>query len=123
MKHNFLKATAVLAATTFSVISSETISSKNHISMKKYILTLASILFSLIFGVSLSAQEFFRIAAHDSSEESKKSADIVCTGEHDELTIQKVLDGSDWVDTMGNAAEPLKPSFDRALIPQPVFDA
>ena len=123
MKHNFLKATAVLAATTFSVISSETISSKNHISMKKYILTLASILFSLIFGVSLSAQEFFRIAAHDSSEESKKSADIVCTGEHDELTIQKVLDGSDWVDTIGNAAEPLKPSFDRALIPQPVFDA
>ena len=123
MKHNYLKATAVLAATTFSVISSETISSKNHISMKKYILTLASILFSLIFGVSLSAQEFFRIAAHDSSEESKKSADIVCTGEHDELTIQKVLDGSDWVDTMGNAAEPLKPSFDRALIPQPVFDA
>ena len=123
MKHNFLKATAVLAATTFSVISSETISSKNHISMKKYILTLASILFSIIFGVSLSAQEFFRIAAHDSSEESKKSADIVCTGEHDELTIQKVLDGSDWVDTMGNAAEPLKPSFDRALIPQPVFDA
>lgn len=123
MKHNFLKATAVLAATTFSVISSETISSKNHISMKKYILTLVSILFSLIFGVSLSAQEFFRIAAHDSSEESKKSADIVCTGEHDELTIQKVLDGSDWVDTMGNAAEPLKPSFDRALIPQPVFDA
>ena len=91
--------------------------------MKKYILTLASILFSLIFGVSLSAQEFFRIAAHDSSEESKKSADIVCTGEHDELTIQKVLDGSDWVDTIGNAAEPLKPSFDRALIPQPVFDA
>lgn len=91
--------------------------------MKKYILTLASILFSLIFGVSLSAQEFFRVAAHDSSEESKKSADIVCTGEHDELTIQKVLDGSDWVDTMGNAAEPLKPSFDRALIPQPVFDA
>lgn len=91
--------------------------------MKKYILTLASILFSLIFGVSLSAQEFFRIAAHDSSEESKNSADIVCTGEHDELTIQKVLDGSDWVDTMGNAAEPLKPSFDRALIPQPVFDA
>lgn len=91
--------------------------------MKKYILTLVSILFSLIFGVSLSAQEFFRIAAHDSSEESKKSADIVCTGEHDELTIQKVLDGSDWVDTMGNAAEPLKPSFDRALIPQPVFDA
>lgn len=91
--------------------------------MKKYILTLASILFSLIFGVSLSAQEFFRIAAHDSSEESKKSADIVCTGEHDELTIQKVLDGSDRVDTMGNAAEPLKPSFDRALIPQPVFDA
>lgn len=123
MKHNFLKATAVLAATTFSVISSETISSKNHISMKKYILTLVSILFSLIFGVSLSAQEFFRIATHDSSEESKKSADIVCTGEHDELTIQKVLDGSDWVDTMGNAAEPLKPSFDRALIPQPVFDA
>lgn len=123
MKHNFLKATAVLAATTFSVISSETISSKNHISMKKYILTLVSILFPLIFGVSLSAQEFFRIAAHDSSEESKKSADIVCTGEHDELTIQKVLDGSDWVDTMGNAAEPLKPSFDRALIPQPVFDA
>lgn len=123
MKHNFLKATAVLAATTFSVISSETISSKNHISMKKYILTLASILFSLIFGVSLSAQEFFRIAAHDSSEESKKSANVVCTGEHDELTIQKVLDGSDWVDTMGNAAEPLKPSFDRALIPQPVFDA
>lgn len=123
MKHNFLKATAVLAATTFSVISSETISSKNHISMKKYILTLASILFSLIFGVSLSAQEFFRIAAHDSSEESKKSADIVCTGEHDELTIQKVLDGFDWVDTMGNAAEPLKPTFDRALIPQPVFDA
>lgn len=91
--------------------------------MKKYILTLASILFSLIFGVSLSAQEFFRIAAHDSSEDSKKSADVVCTGEHDELTIQKVLDGSDWVDTMGNAAEPLKPSFDRALIPQPVFDA
>ena len=123
MKHNYLKATAVLAATTFSVISSETISSKNHISMKKYILTLASILFSLIFGVSLSAQEFFRIAAHDSSEDSKKSADIVCTGEHDELTIQKVLDGFDWVDTMGNAAEPLKPSFDRALIPQPVFDA
>ena len=123
MKHNFLKATAVLAATTFSVISSETISSKNHISMKKYILTLVSVLFSLLFGISLSAQEFFRIAAHDSSEESKKSADIVCTGEHDELTIQKVLDGSDWVDTMGNAAEPLKPSFDRALIPQPVFDA
>lgn len=123
MKHNYLKATAVLAATTFSVISSETTSSKNHISMKKYILTLASILFSLIFGVSLSAQEFFRIAAHDSSEESKKSADIVCTGEHDELTIRKVLDGSDWVDTMGNAAEPLKPSFDCALIPQPVFDA
>lgn len=226
--------------------------------MKKYILTLASILFSLIFGVSLSAQEFFRVAAHDSSEDSKKSADVVCTGEHDELTIQKVLDGfdgtmtrgchilfydgnynidgfytdprfpmptalrvrktagvvlrgidesslrknsgvlfnvrpqayegiapsvqmnviacsndnmyntnhltirnlsitlplsgtsaeresympmymqqyydtdleklliyngSDWVDTMGNAAEPLKPSFDRALIPQPVFDA
>ena len=123
MKHNFLKATAVLAATTFSVISSETISSKNHISMKKYILTLVSVLFSLLFGISLSAQEFFRIAAHDSSEDSKKSADVVCTGEHDELTIQKVLDGSDWVDTMGNAAEPLKPSFDRALIPQPVFDA
>ena len=79
--------------------------------------------FSLLFGISLSAQEFFRVAAHDSSEDSKKSADVVCTGEHDELTIQKVLDGSDWVDTMGNAAEPLKPSFDRALIPQPVFDA
>lgn len=123
MKHNYLKATAVLAATTFSVISSETISQKNHKSMRKYILTLVSVLFSLLFGISLSAQEFFRIAAHDSSEESKKSADIVCTGEHDELTIQKVLDGSDWVDTMGNAAEPLKPSFDRALIPQPVFDA
>ena len=123
MKHNFLKATAVLAATTFSVIFSETISQKNHKSMRKYILTLVSVLFSLLFGISLSAQEFFRIAAHDSSEESKKSADIVCTGEHDELTIQKVLDGSDWVDTMGNAAEPLKPSFDRALIPQPVFDA
>ena len=123
MKHNFLKATEVLAATTFSVISSETISPKNHKSMRKYILTLVSVLFSLLFGISLSAQEFFRIAAHDSSEESKKSADIVCTGEHDELTIQKVLDGSDWVDTMGNAAEPLKPSFDRALIPQPVFDA
>lgn len=123
MKHNFLKATAVLAATTFSVISSETISQKNHKSMRKYILTLVSVLFSLLFGISLSAQEFFRIAAHDSSEESKKSADIVCTGEHDELTIQKVLDSSDWVDTMGNAAEPLKPSFDRALIPQPVFDA
>lgn len=123
MKHNFLKATEVLAATTFSVISSETISQKNHKSMRKYILTLVSVLFSLLFGISLSAQEFFRIAAHDSSEESKKSADIVCTGEHDELTIQKVLDGSDWVDTMGNAAEPLKPSFDRALIPQPVFDA
>lgn len=123
MKNNFLKATAVLAATTFSVISSETISQKNHKSMRKYILTLVSVLFSLLFGISLSAQEFFRIAAHDSSEESKKSADIVCTGEHDELTIQKVLDGSDWVDTMGNAAEPLKPSFDRALIPQPVFDA
>lgn len=123
MKHNCLKATAVLAATTFSVISSETISQKNHKSMRKYILTLVSVLFSLLFGISLSAQEFFRIAAHDSSEESKKSADIVCTGEHDELTIQKVLDGSDWVDTMGNAAEPLKPSFDRALIPQPVFDA
>lgn len=123
MKHNFLKATAVLAATTFSVISSETISQKNHKSMRKYILTLVSVLFSLLFGISLSAQEFFRIAAHDSSEESKKSADIVCTGEHDELTIQKVLDGSDWVDTMGNAAKPLKPSFDRALIPQPVFDA
>lgn len=123
MKHNFLKATAVLAATTFSVISSETISQKDHKSMRKYILTLVSVLFSLLFGISLSAQEFFRIAAHDSSEESKKSADIVCTGEHDELTIQKVLDGSDWVDTMGNAAEPLKPSFDRALIPQPVFDA
>lgn len=91
--------------------------------MKKYILTLVSVLFSLLFGISLSAQEFFRIAAHDSSEDSKKSADVVCTGEHDELTIQKVLDGSDWVDTMGNAAEPLKPSFDRALIPQPVFDA
>lgn len=123
MKHNFLKATEVLAATTFSVISSETISQKNHKSMRKYILTLVSVLFSLLFGISLSAQEFFRIAAHDSSEESKKSADIVCTGEHDELTIQKVLDGSDWVDTMGNAAEPLKPTFDRALIPQPVFDA
>ena len=123
MKHNFLKATEVLAATTFSVISSETISQKNHKSMRKYILTLVSVLFSLLFGISLSAQEFFRIAAHDSSEESKKSADIVCTGEHDELTIQKVLDGSDWVDTMGNAEEPLKPSFDRALIPQPVFDA
>lgn len=123
MKHNYLKATAVLAATTFSVISSETISPKNHKSMRKYIITLVSVLFSLLFGISLSAQEFFRIAAHDSSEESKKSADIVCTGEHDELTIQKVLDGSDWVDTMGNAAEPLKPSFDRALIPQPVFDA
>ncbi len=91
--------------------------------MRKYILTLVSVLFSLLFGISLSAQEFFRIAAYDSSEESKKSADIVCTGEHDELTIQKVLDGSDWVDTMGNAAELLKPSFDRALIPQPVFDA
>lgn len=123
MKHNFLKATEVLAATTFSVISSETISQKNHKSMRKYILTLVSVLFSLLFGISLSAQEFFRIAAHDSSEESKNSADIVCTGEHDELTIQKVLDGSDWVDTMGNAAKPLKPSFDRALIPQPVFDA
>ena len=234
--------------------------------MRKYIITLVSVLFSLIFGVSLSAQEFFRVAAHDSSEDSKKSADVVCTGEHDELTIQAVLDkcvwehpitlincseegcaslplfnvcggsrrphsrgyqvidlishtvefrekenptlapvlparetvpgswcgnitfcgnkfaesmenavdvpfwekgsgerfftrnsahslsgtsaeresympmymqqyydtdleklliynGSDWVDTMGNAAEPLKPSFDRALIPQPVFDA
>ena len=123
MKHNFLKATAVLAATTFSVISSETISQKDHKSMRKYILTLISVLFSLLFGISLSAQEFFRIAAHDSSEDSKKSADVVCTGEHDELTIQKVLDGSDRVDTMGNAAEPLKPSFDRALIPQPVFDA
>lgn len=101
----------------------ETISPKNHKSMRKYILTLVAVLFSLLFGISLSAQELFRIAAHDSSEESKKSADIVCTGEHDELTIQKVLDGSDWVDTMGNAAEPLKPLFDRALIPQPVFDA
>ena len=101
MKHNFLKATAVLAATTFSVISSETISPKNHKSMRKYIITLVSVLFSLLFGISLSAQEFFRIAAHDSSEESKKSADIVCTGEHDELTIQKVLDGFDGTMTQG----------------------
>ena len=101
MKHNFLKATAVLAATTFSVISSETISPKNHKSMRKYIITLVSVLFSLLFGISLSAQEFFRIAAHDSSEESKKSADIVCTGEHDELTIQKVLDGFDGTMTRG----------------------
>lgn len=41
-----------------------------------------------------------RIAAFDSSEEAKAKADVVCTGEHDELTIQKVLDKFD-----GNSTE------------------
>ena len=32
------------------------------------------------------------IAASDSTEELKKCADIVCDGEYDEITIQKVID-------------------------------
>ena len=41
-----------------------------------------------------------RIAAFNSSEEAKQSADIVCTGNHDEKTIQTVLDKYD-----GNTTE------------------
>ena len=33
-----------------------------------------------------------RIAAFDSSDADKAAADIVCTGTHDEITIQQVLD-------------------------------
>ncbi len=40
------------------------------------------------------------VAASDSSESDKASADIVCSGSHDELTIQKVLDRFD-----GNSRE------------------
>ena len=36
-----------------------------------------------------------KIAAFNSSEEAKQSADVVCTGNHDEKTIQAVLDKYD----------------------------
>lgn len=36
-----------------------------------------------------------RIAAFNSSEEAKASADVVCTGTHDEVTIQQELDKYD----------------------------
>ena len=36
-----------------------------------------------------------RIAAFNSSEEAKLAADVVCTGTHDEVTIQNVLDRFD----------------------------
>lgn len=40
-----------------------------------------------------------RIAAYNSLEEEKAAADVVCSGTHDELTIQKVLDQFDGVST------------------------
>ena len=33
-----------------------------------------------------------RIAAFDSSDADKAAADVICTGTHDEITIQQVLD-------------------------------
>ena len=36
-----------------------------------------------------------RIAAFNSTDEAKAAADVICTGEHDEQTIQKVLDRFD----------------------------
>ena len=36
-----------------------------------------------------------RIAAFDSSEADKAKADVICTGTHDEVTIQQVLDKFD----------------------------
>ena len=47
----------------------------------------------LFLPLLLGAQTTVRIAAHDSSEEARSGADVVCTGVHDELAIQEVLDG------------------------------
>ena len=65
--------------------------------MKKY-LTIALL---LLAGLALDAQEYVRVAAYDSSDEAKRSADVVCTGENDELTIQKILDEYDGVTNRG----------------------
>lgn len=67
--------------------------------MRKVIFILTALILSA--ELSLSAQEYVRIAAYDSSEESKKSADIVCSGDHDEIVIQNVLDRYDGVSTHG----------------------
>lgn len=66
--------------------------------MRKYTAFLAALLFAVL---PLSAQDFVRIAASDSSPENKRSADVVCTGQHDERTIQAVLDSFDGVMTRG----------------------
>ena len=43
----------------------------------------------------LSLLTVIRIAAFNSSEQAKASADVVCTGTHDEVTIQQELDKYD----------------------------
>ena len=75
-----------------------------------------------------SGERFFtRNSAHSLSGTSaeRESYMPMYMQQYYDTDLEKLLiyNGSDWVDTMGNAAEPLKPSFDRALIPQPVFDA
>lgn len=45
-----------------------------------------------LFMVTVMHAKVVKVAAFDSSKEDKKAADVVCKGEHDELTIQAVLD-------------------------------
>lgn len=65
--------------------------------MKKYI---ASILCGMI--TLISNAETIRFAAANSSEKDRASADVVCSGNHDELAIQNVLDRFD-----KNSTEPI----------------
>lgn len=49
---------------------------------------------AVAFGVTLNAGTV-RIAAYNSLDADKSAADVVCSGEHDEITIQEVLDRYD----------------------------
>ena len=75
-----------------------------------------------------SGQRFFtRNSAHSLSGASaeRESYLPMYMQQYYDTDLEKLLiyNGSDWVDVMGEVAGPLKPEFDRALIPQPVFDA
>lgn len=73
---------------------------------RKYLLLLVLFLFcNTAFQGILNARTV-TVAASNSSDPDKAAADVVCTGVHDELTIQKVLDGFD-----GNDSESIKVVF------------
>lgn len=60
--------------------------------MKRFFVTLAAV---LAISAGLSAARTVSIAASNSSDADKAASDVVCTGVHDEITIQKVLDRFD----------------------------